>query len=111
MHIYVELWNARPSWHALSEEERSAYIEKVGQNVQALAEKGIEPLYFGVADEDVPLRADYRYLAIWRMPDEAAARELEDNVEQAGWHEYFEQVNARGRSVPPEQVFGDMIGG
>lgn len=109
MHIYAELWNARPAWKAMSREERSAYLQKVSQNVEALAERGIEPLYFALADPDVPLRADYAYIAVWRMPNEEAARELERNVEQVGWHEYFEQVNARGKSVPPEQVFGDMI--
>lgn len=109
MHIYAELWNARPAWNALSKEERGAFVQKVGQNVQALAERGIEPLYFAISDPDVPLRAEYDYIAIWKMPDEEGARELERNVEEAGWHEYFEQVNARGRSVPPEQIFGDMI--
>ena len=35
---------------------------------------------------------------------------LERSVEEAGWHEYFEQVNARGELIPPPQALEDMAG-
>lgn len=82
----------------------------MAKDVQSLAARGIEPLYFALSDPDVPKRADYDYIAVLKAPDQDSARELARNVEQAGWHDYLEQVNAHGESVPPEHVFGDMIG-
>ncbi len=111
MHIYVELWKARPAWTALSAEERGAYMQKVGVAIGELAKAGIESLYWAVTDDDTPHDAGYRYLAVWKMPDAAAARHFEEVVESAGWHTWFEQLNARGSALSADQAIGHMLGG
>ena len=108
MHLYVELWKARPEWLTLSVEERQQYFEKVGGEIQKLTETGVEIVGFAINDEETPYRCDYRYLAVWKMPRRAQVEMLERSVEQAGWHEYFEQVNARGELLPPPQALEDM---
>ncbi|MDX1547574.1 MAG: DUF6616 family protein [Rhodothermales bacterium] len=67
MHLYVELWNARPAWLTLSAEERHQYFETVG------AERG------GVAlnEDGTPHRAGYRYRAAWKMPGPERVEMLE----------------------------------
>ena len=44
------------------------------------------------------------------MPTRALAEQFEASGEEAGFHDYFEQVNARGELVGPDAVFGHMIG-
>lgn len=107
--VYVEIWKPREKWLGMSAEERKAFISKMGENIGELQKKGVELLHFAIADENVPYRAPFRYIAVWAMPGAAAAEALEDDVEKAGFHDLFEQVNARGASISPEKIFADMI--
>ncbi|HEX6623131.1 MAG TPA: DUF6616 family protein [Pyrinomonadaceae bacterium] len=97
MYLYVELWKTRPAWLALSREQRAAWMDKLLAGLQEHLQSGVEVLGFARGDADTPLPAGYDFLAAWRMPGREAAERFERFVEGAGWHEYFEQVNARGR--------------
>lgn len=109
MHLYVELWSPKPAWHELPADEREAYFETVGNEIESLTEEGIEVVGFAVNDEETPRRADYRYLAAWKMPSEDHVELLEESVADAGWYDYFDQVNARGELLTPEDALGDML--
>ncbi len=108
MHLYVELWKARPQWLALSADERKQYFDKIGTEIQKLIEAGVEIVGFAINDDETPHRGDYRYLAVWKMPSLEQVRMLEASVQRAGRHDYFEQVNARGELIPPPQALADM---
>lgn len=108
MQLYVELWQAQPKWLALSVAERQEYFEKVGSELQKLTEAGVELVGFAINDEDTPYRGDYRYLAVWKMPSREQVEMLEASVQQAGWHDYFEQINARGELISPPQALEHM---
>ncbi len=107
--LYVELWNAKPAWLALSEKERSEYFEKVGSEIEKLMKEGIELVGFALNDQETPHRSDYRYIAAWTLPSKDHVDMLEESVYEAGWYRYFDQVNARGELVPPPVALGDMI--
>ena len=109
MYLYIELWKARPAWLALSQGERATYMAQLGPGIEGLLQAGIEIVGWAVSDADTPYRADYQYLAAWKMPDRSAVQLLEQTVAQAGWYGYFEQVNARGELVSPGVVIGDMV--
>jgi len=111
MHIFVELWNPRPEWLALSEKERGDYMQQVGAGMGELAAAGIEVVGWAVNDPDTSHRYGYQYLAVWKMPDASRVRLFEETVEQAGWYNYFEQVNARGTLATPEEVIGRIMKG
>ena len=96
MYLYVELWKARPAWLALSREQRGAWMDNLLAGLQEQLRSGVEVVGFARSDADTPLSAGYDFLAAWRMPSREAAEGFERFVEVAGWHEYFEQVNARG---------------
>jgi hypothetical protein len=110
MYIYVELWNAKNTWLALSEEDRRAYVANIGPAMAALTKAGVELLGFAVNDDDTEHRANYRYIAVWRMADKALAMRLEETVVESGFYKYFEQVNGRGSLISPDVAFGDMVG-
>ena len=97
MYLYAELWKARPAWLELSKEERRSWFEKLLASLQEQLEAGVEPLGFAANDKDTPLSAGYDFIGLWKMPSKQAAEQFESFVERAGWHDYFEQVNARGQ--------------
>lgn len=109
MYIYVELWKAKPEWLELSKEAREEYMSQLGPAMEEMAKAGIEIIGWALNDEDTPHRGDYSYIAVWKMPTKEFVLKLEENVEAAEWHKYFEQINARGVIDTPETVIGDMI--
>lgn len=108
MHLYVELWKARPAWQALPPRDRDAFISGIGPTIQRLIEAGVELVGFAFNDPQTTHRADYDYLAVWKMPTAALAQVFEEAVSGYGFHTYFEQVNARGAVVDPSEVLAAM---
>lgn len=108
MHLYVELWKARPAWLSLSADDRTAYVAQLGPAIGQLLGAGIELVGFAIADADAPHPSGYPYIAVWKMPTLDLARALEAAVEGAGWHTYFEQINARGELMPAQDVLAHM---
>ncbi len=109
MQLYVELWNAKQAWLDLSTEERQSYFDKVGSEINTLTKEGIEIVGFALNKEDTSHRSDHRYLAVWKMPTPGHVKMLEDSVSEAGWYEYFDQVNAGGELISPPDALGDMV--
>lgn len=109
MYLYVELWKARPAWLALSREQRGAWMDGLLTGLQEQLRSGVEVLGFARSDADTPLPAGYDFVAAWRMPSKAAAERFERFVEGAGWHDYFEQVNARGRTMETEEFVSSHV--
>ncbi|MFH2046039.1 MAG: DUF6616 family protein [Pseudomonadota bacterium] len=108
MHIYVELWKPKPAWIGLSDNERKSFIDSLFPVIGMLTESGVKLLSFAINDEDTEYKADFKYIAVWQMPDKEKAVFFEQEVIKTGFHDYFEQVNARGESVPPDVLLGDM---
>ena len=109
MQLYVELWNANSKWLALSEEDRQQYIDGVGPSMNVLIDAGVEIVGWAMSDTDTPHDSGYRYIAVWKMPSAKEVDLLEKALVQAGWHDYFDQVNARGELIPPPQALEDMV--
>ena len=109
MYLYIELWKAKSEWLELSQKEREEYMSQLGPAIEGLTKAGVEVVGWGLNDAETPYRGDYRYLAVWKMPDKELVRKFEEAVEQAGWHKYFEQINVRGELHTPETIIGDMI--
>ena len=108
MRLYAELWNVRPAWLALSPAERERFFAAIGQELAAQLAAGCEFLGAVVTDPDTPHRADYRYMALWRL-DDALVPLFERAWEQLGWYTYFEQANVRGAPVDAPALFASHI--
>ncbi|MEM9620004.1 MAG: DUF6616 family protein [Pseudomonadota bacterium] len=109
MYIYAELWKPKPSWLALPSGERQQFADGIGPAIAAFAASGIELIGFAFNDDDTLCRGDYAYIALWQMPSKEAALELENGVADYGFHDYFEQINARGEIVAPDAVLAAMV--
>jgi hypothetical protein len=59
MRLYVELWNVRPAWLALSQPERERFFEAIGAELAVQLAAGCEFIGAVNADTDTPHRANY----------------------------------------------------
>lgn len=109
-YILTEIWKARPSWLALSQEDRQQFFgEKIGPFIMSLVEQGAEFLACAINDNTGPERMDYQYMAVWKLPDKDFSDRLEAGAKDAGFLDYFEQVNFSGSIITPDVMNADMI--
>lgn len=96
MYLYIELWMPRPSWLELSEAERQDVVAGIGNGAAhflcLIRNDGHQAYPSGCA-----------YVAVWELADGAQMEAL-DALLRASWHEYFDEVNARGTADPPVEV-------
>ena len=109
MYLYVEQWNVTQKWMDLSKEERRDYMNKAGGAITEMTKAGVENLGWALNDEHTPYRSDYRYVAVWKMPNKDHVEKLEKALQDAGWHNYFSQVNSRGKIIPVNEAIELMV--
>lgn len=108
MYMYVELWNPKPSWVALSQDERKAYLKRLGRAKGTLL-KAKATLLLAVNEPDTPYRAPYEYVSVWTLEDEEGIAQLEAWAREVGWHDYFEQTTSGGKTLPLEDVLETLV--
>jgi hypothetical protein len=101
MYLLVHVWKVKPAWRALSAKKRREFTAQVNEGVAHTIAEGAELVGFAANDAETPHRADYDFIATWRLPERNGALELEEAMAQVGWHTYFEQIEARGEVVEP----------
>ena len=103
------MWSARQEWLALSTEERTDYMNQIGPHIQGLIEKGVQVLTWSENEPTTSQRAAFDYFAIWSFPSQAIAEEFQQLVQNAGWYQYFDQVNAGGKADTAEGIIGKLV--
>jgi hypothetical protein len=109
MYLYVETWNAKPEWLALSAADRGAFIDSVQALLEDLVSDDLQLVGCVITDDDTHQHGGYKYVAIWRASDRDQVRRIEEGTKRIGWHTYFDQVNHGSREVSPEAVIGHML--
>jgi len=109
MITYIELWKAKQEWINLSKEERGNYMTALGPAIQQLMEAGVQIVSWGTNEAATFSKADFDYFAVWTFPNEETAKGFEKMVEGAGWYNYFDQVNAMGNALSPQDVIANLI--
>jgi hypothetical protein len=109
MRIYVEQWKATPAWAELDAEQRGTFMQKVGPDLQGVLDKGAQLLALGPADPATTHHGGTEYVAVWSFPSRELVEEFERGTEEAGWYDYFEQVNLGGEAVPFESLVEKLI--
>lgn len=109
-YILTEIWNAKPSWLALNQEERKAFFdEKINPLLMGEIEGGAEILGTAVNDNTGSERMDYQFMAVWKFPDKESSEKLEKAAKDAGFLKYFDQVNFSGNLIPPPALNEAML--
>jgi hypothetical protein len=109
-YVLTEIWKAKPAWLGMPADERVGYFEeRIGPLLGSVLSGGAELLACAVNDNRGPEAMDYRYMAVWRFPDRASSERLESAAREAGFLDYFEQINFSGSLISPDQLNTDMI--
>ncbi|MHC5005600.1 MAG: DUF6616 family protein [Planctomycetota bacterium] len=109
-YILTEIWKPRPAWLSLGADERTRFFdERIGPLITSLIGEGAEILACAINDNTGTERIDFRYMAVWRLPDKAFSDRLESAALDAGFLEYFEQANFSGACITPDVMNADMI--
>jgi hypothetical protein len=95
----------------LGREERAAYMEKVGPALDELLAAGVEVVGWGSVEEEPGGHGTgFGDVAVWRMPSRKEVDMLRSLVTEAGWYDYFDQVNAVSELGAPDAVVAEHIG-
>ncbi len=109
-YILTEIWKAKSTWLDLSVEDRAQFFaDKIGPLLGGLLGEGAEILACALNDNTGSERMDYRYMAVWRLPSKDFSDRLEAAAREAGFLEYFDQVNFSGSFITPDVMNADMI--
>jgi hypothetical protein len=98
-HYLTELYTARPTWLALSENERQQFFAAIGAAMPALSALGVEVITVGKVDQSKLHSASQTFFAVWRCPDHTTLEALVSGIAQSGWHDYFDTINAAGEGT------------
>jgi hypothetical protein len=109
MIFFVEIWKEKARWQSLPREERSEYLNQIGNRLQQLQAKGVEILTWGQNHQRTPHRADYDFFGIYKFPDERAVQDYHKSLEKSGWFNYFEQINLATEGTPTADIVDSMI--
>lgn len=109
MYIFVELWKPKPEWLTLSKSERQQYLSQLGPAIQSLVDSGVEIITWSLNDPSTPYTTDHVYLGVYMFPTKEQTLQFEQLVAQAGWYDYFDQINAKGEVSNPPAMIGQML--
>jgi len=109
MYLYVELWRPRQEWLEMPREQREEYLRQMRPNIEKMVESGVRLIGFALLDDDVPNDSQYRYMAVWKMPNRGHVHMLEKAVRADGWDNFFEIGNARGQLISIEEAVSEMV--
>ena len=90
-------------------ERQQFFHEKIGPFIMSVIEQGAEFLGCAINDNTGPERMDYRNMAVWKLADKDFSDRLQAGAKEAGFLNFFEQVNPSGRIIKPDVMNADMI--
>ncbi len=109
MYLYVELWKPRPAWNALPVEQREEFLSRLAKGTEQMEALGVELTGFCLCDEGIPFDGGFKYMAVWKMPNQGHAYMLDKAVRAEGWENYFEILHARGSVTPVSALMKEML--
>ena len=107
--VFIELCRAKETWRLLPTPAREQFLSEVEPLMDRLRQGGVEIVSWGPNINVTPERADYDFFGIFKFPDEASALRYERTFQQAGWYEYFEQVNVMGMDSTPNAILRKLV--
>lgn len=93
-HYLVEFYTPNPAWLAMSANQRQHFLGGIGLALNQLSSLGIEVLSLAETDSSIDQGTTYKFLGIWRFPDQNARDALLAGIKASGWYDYFDHVNA-----------------
>ena len=108
MQLFIGLWKPKPSWLALSQPARTAYLSKVTALTRLRLGSKAEAIAWGQNDHaDTAVR--YQFFCVWRFPDPTMGQAYIDVLAENGWNDYFATESIHGAPKTPFDVMTQHV--
>ena len=115
MQILLILWEPNDNWQALAQEEQAAYLLSLDNAVNGARSHGVMTLGWSRVDRNLNKAPTEGYVGVFAMESAEAIHELDRNIQQSLWYDYFDSVNIsvnlEGATEPePHRVYAKLLG-
>ncbi len=115
MQILLILWEPNDKWHVLSSEQQMAYLRSLDGAINEARSHGVMTLGWSRVDRSLNNAPAEGYVGVFAMDSAQAIHELDRNIQQSLWYEYFDSVNIsinlEGETEPePHRVYARLLG-
>ena len=115
MQILMILWEPNDKWHALSQGEQADYLRSLDCAINEGRSHGLMTLGWSRVDHTLNKAPAEGYVGVFAMESAQAIHELDKNIRQSLWYEYFDSVNIsvnlEGETEPePHRVYAKLLG-
>ena len=115
MQILLILWEPNDNWRGLSQQQQADYLRSLDEAINAARSHGVMTLGWSRVDRSLNKAPSQGYVGVFAMSSAAAIHELDRNIRQARWYDYFDSVNLsinlEGATEPePHRVYARLLG-
>ena len=109
------LWEPNRKWFALSEQEQAVYLRSLDGAINEARSHGVMTLGWSKVDCSLNKAPEQGYVGVFAMRTEQDIRQLDSNIQQSRWYDYFDSVNIsfnlEGETEPePHRVYAKLLG-
>ena len=114
MQILLILWEPNEKWSALSQEEQADYLRSLDGAINEARSHGVMTLGWSKVDRTLNKAPAQGYVGVFAMKSAEDIRELDKNIQQARWYDYFDSVNIsinlEGETEPePHRIYAKLL--
>jgi hypothetical protein len=115
MQILIMIWEPNEKWNALSENEQQDYLLSLNGAVNEARSNGVMTLGWSAIDRTMPKAPKEGYVGIFAMSDIEQIHQLDSNIQQSKWYDYFETTNVSispkgGTNSVPSEEYAELLG-
>lgn len=115
MQILLILWEPNDKWRSLSQQEQKEYLRSLDGAINEARSHGVMTLGWSRVDRTLNKAPAEGYVGVFAMDSAQAIHELDRNIQQSLWYDYFDSVNIsispEGETEPePHRVYANLLG-
>ena len=115
MQVLLILWEPNEKWSALSQERQEDYLRSLDDAVNEARSHGVMTLGWSRVDRTLNKAPKEGYVGVFAMNSAQDIHELDRNIQQSLWYDYFDSVNIsinlEGETEPePHRVYAKLLG-
>ena len=115
MQTLLILWEPNDKWHALSHGEQADYLRSLDGAINEARSHGVMTLGWSRVDRTLNKAPAEGYVGVFAMESAQAIHELDRNIQQSLWYDYFDSVNISvnlegGTEPGPHRVYASLLG-